>query len=144
MSKIIIAKKSKYMFSVLIHEHTYQKTTKQCKWRNCSYIQQHGLILETMLNGKSCRKKCILCNSPLCVFQQLAESESVSRSVGFDSLDLMDCSPPGSSVRGILQARILKWVAIQGIFPTQWSNLGLPNCRQILYHLGQQGSPIGR
>ena len=24
----------------------------------------------------------------------------------------MDCSPPGSSVQGILQARILKWVAI--------------------------------
>ena len=23
----------------------------------------------------------------------------------------MDCSPPGSSVRGILQARILEWVA---------------------------------
>ena len=26
--------------------------------------------------------------------------------------DPMDCSPPGSSVHGILQARILKWVAI--------------------------------
>ena len=26
--------------------------------------------------------------------------------------DLMDCSPPGSSVHGILQARILEWVAI--------------------------------
>ena len=26
--------------------------------------------------------------------------------------NLMDCSPPGSSVRGILQARILEWVAI--------------------------------
>ena len=25
----------------------------------------------------------------------------------------MDCSPPGSSVYGILQARILKWVAIR-------------------------------
>ena len=25
--------------------------------------------------------------------------------------DLMDCSPPGSSVHGILQARILEWVA---------------------------------
>ena len=40
----------------------------------------------------------------------------------------MVCSPPGSSVRGILQARILGWVAvyfIQGIFPTQGSNLGL-------------------
>ena len=26
--------------------------------------------------------------------------------------DPMDCSPPGSSVHGILQTRILKWVAI--------------------------------
>ena len=26
--------------------------------------------------------------------------------------DPMDCSPPGSSVHGILQARILKWVAV--------------------------------
>ena len=26
--------------------------------------------------------------------------------------DLMDCSPPGSSVHGILQARILEWVVI--------------------------------
>ena len=26
--------------------------------------------------------------------------------------DLMDCNPPGSSVHGILQARILDWVAI--------------------------------
>ena len=50
----------------------------------------------------------------------------------------MDCSPPGSSVHGISQARILEWVAIfllQGIFPTQGSNLGLLHCRQILYHL---------
>ena len=26
--------------------------------------------------------------------------------------ELMDCSPPGSSVYGILQARILEWVAM--------------------------------
>ena len=26
--------------------------------------------------------------------------------------DAMDCSPPGSSVHGILRARILDWVAI--------------------------------
>ena len=32
--------------------------------------------------------------------------------------DPMDCSPPGSSVRGILQARVLEWVAIS--FSTQW------------------------
>ena len=29
-----------------------------------------------------------------------------------DSCDAMDCSPPGSSVRGISQARILEWHAI--------------------------------
>ena len=32
-----------------------------------------------------------------------------SRSVVSDSWDPMDCSPPGSSVHGILQARALEW-----------------------------------
>ena len=31
---------------------------------------------------------------------------------------------------------------LQGIFPTQGSNLCLLHCRQILYHLSHQGSPI--
>ena len=30
---------------------------------------------------------------------------------------------------------------LQGIFPTQGSNQGLPHCRQILYQLSYQGSP---
>ena len=38
--------------------------------------------------------------------------ERVSHSVVSDSFDPLDCSPPGSSVHGILQARILQWVAI--------------------------------
>ena len=29
--------------------------------------------------------------------------------------DPMDCSPPGSSVHGILQARIREWVAISSL-----------------------------
>ena len=46
----------------------------------------------------------------------------------------MDNSLPGSSVHGILQARILKWAVMpfQGIFLTQGSNPGLPHCRQTL------------
>ena len=39
--------------------------------------------------------------------------------------DAMDCSPPVSSVNGILQAKILEWVChalLQGIFPTQGLN----------------------
>ena len=31
---------------------------------------------------------------------------------------------------------------LQGIFPTQGSNPSLPHCRQILYHLNHQGSPM--
>ena len=53
---------------------------------------------------------------------------SVSHSVVSDFCDPMGCSLPGSSVHGILRARILEWVAIsllQGIFPTQGSNPGL-------------------
>ena len=39
----------------------------------------------------------------------------------------------------------MEWVAItfsKGVFLTQGSNLGLPHCRQILYRLSNQGSPI--
>ena len=56
----------------------------------------------------------------------------------------MDCSQPDSSVHGILQARILQWVAIsfsRGIFPTQEPNPGILHCKQILYHLSLWGSP---
>ena len=45
------------------------------------------------------------------------QGESESRSVVYDSscpplCDPMDCSRPGSPVHGILQARILDWVAV--------------------------------
>ena len=46
-------------------------------------------------------------------------------SVVSDSCNSMDCNPPGSSVHGISQARILAWAAIsfsRGSFPTQGSN----------------------
>ena len=51
----------------------------------------------------------------------------------------MGCSLPGSFVHGILQARILEWVAhviLQGIFQTQEMNPCLLHCRWILYHWG--------
>ena len=45
-------------------------------------------------------------------------------SVVSNSLWSLDCSPPGSSVHGILQARILGChFLLQGIFPTHGSNL---------------------
>ena len=58
------------------------------------------------------------------------------------------CSPPGSSVRGILQARILESVAIsssRGLFPTRGSKprlLHLPaQAGGFFYHEYHLGSP---
>ena len=101
----------------------------------------------------------------------------LSHSVMSDSCDPIDCSPPGSSFHGILQARILEWVAISfsrgssqprdrtplradsltaepqrkpknsGVgslssLLTQGLNQGLLHCRQILYQLSYQESPL--
>ena len=58
--------------------------------------------------------------------------------------DLMDCSPPGSSVRGDSPSKntgVSFHALLQGIFPTQRLNSGLPHCKQILHHLSHQGSP---
>ena len=54
----------------------------------------------------------------------------------------MDCSPPGSSVHEIFQARILEWVAIS--FSRGSSQLGIEPgspALQILYQLSYKGSP---
>ena len=51
--------------------------------------------------------------------------------------DPLDCSPPGSSVQGIFQARILEWVAISSSRGSFWSrNQTCFSCigRWILYH----------
>ena len=59
--------------------------------------------------------------------------------------DPLDCSPPGTFVHGDSLGKntgVDCHALLQGIFPTQRSNPGLPHCRQILYHLSYQGSPI--
>ena len=56
----------------------------------------------------------------------------------------MDCSPPGSLVHGIFQARITGvgcHFLLQGVFLTQGSNSGLLHFRQTLYPLSHQGIP---
>ena len=68
-------------------------------------------------------------------------SECVCVCVCLTFCDLMECSPPGSSVQGIFHARILEWVAI---FPTpadrssqrrDWIRVSCVSIgRWILYH----------
>ena len=58
--------------------------------------------------------------------------------------DPMDFSLPGSSVHGDAPGKntgLGCHALCQGIFPTQGSKRDLPHWRQILYHLGHQGSP---
>ena len=53
------------------------------------------------------------------------------------------CDPMDYTADGILQAGITgvgSHSLLQGIFPTQGSNPGLPYFRRILYHLSYQGS----
>ena len=55
------------------------------------------------------------------------------------------CDPMDYTAHGVLQARILEWVAFpfsRGIFPTQGSNPGIPHCGQILSQLSHKGGPV--
>ena len=60
--------------------------------------------------------------------------------------DPMDCSPSGSSVPGMLQARILEWVVIPfsrgSSWPRDWTWVSCIAGR-FLNHLNHQGSPLG-
>ena len=58
--------------------------------------------------------------------------------------DPMDCRLPGSSIHGDSPGKntgVGCHALLQGIFLTQGSNLGLLQCKQILYQQGHQGSP---
>ena len=70
------------------------------------------------------------------------ESEVLVTQLGPSLCDLMDCSPPGSSVHGILQTRTLEWIAISFSrdLPDPGVKLGSPRSRQTLYRLSHQGS----
>ena len=73
---------------------------------------------------------CILCGSGLVAksYPTLCEA--------------MDCSLPGFSVCGDSPGKntgVGSHALLKGIFPTQGSNLGHLNCRQILYQLSHQG-----
>ena len=56
----------------------------------------------------------------------------------------MNLSPPGSTVHGDSPSKHTGMgchTLLQGIFPTQGSDPGLPHCKWILYYPSHQGSP---
>ena len=73
------------------------------------------------------------------------KSESRTLSCVWLFVTPVNCSPPGSSVHGVSQARILEWVATSfsrgSPRPRDWTQVSYIG-RQILYHLSYQGSPL--
>ena len=78
------------------------------------------------------------------VLQSSVKSESVSTQSCLILCDPMDCSPSGSSSMEFSgkNTGVGSLSLLQGIFPTQGSNPGLPHCRQILYLPSHRGSAI--
>ena len=72
-------------------------------------------------------------------FNFLRKSESESLSVMSDSLRPQGLYSPWNSPGQNTGEDSL--CLLQGIFPTQESNPGLPHCRWILYQLSHKGSP---
>ena len=70
------------------------------------------------------------------MFQQLSEVKVIQSCPTLS--DLKDCSPQNSPDQNTGGDSLF---LLQGIFPTQGSNPGLPNCKQILYQLSHKGSP---
>ena len=78
-------------------------------------------------------------------FSVSVKRNSLNLSLHVKSLQLcpllwpVDCSPPGSSVHGILQARILEWVAMPSSKvcsqPRDWTRISYISCigRRVLY-----------
>ena len=112
--------------NIMLSEISHPQKTTQCM------IPRTGTVLYTHFD--------ILLHSPKCCFNaagfQTNKSSGLalgnpivsipmccaglSRSVVSNSCDPTDCSLPGSSVHGILQVRMLEWVAIS--FSIKWCN----------------------
>ena len=109
-------------------------------WKKCTQPQ---LLLLAFLQEKLTQPQLIAKENKKCSLPCI--SESVSHSVMSESQqphglqpDWFLCSwdSPGMNTGGGSHS------LLQGIFPTEGSNLGIPYCKQILYHLSHQGSPI--
>ena len=83
----------------------------------------------------SCRRSCISEGGCLCT-----DAAAKSLPSCLTLCDPMYCSPPGSSVHGILEARILEWVSVPSSIGSSWprdrTRVSYISCigRWALYH----------
>ena len=82
-----------------------------------------------------------------CVWFKIARMHALSIQSCLTLCDPVECSLPGSSVHGILQARVLEWVAMSSARGSSWPRdrtcMSFVSCigRRVLYHSRRLGSP---
>ena len=104
--------------------------SKTIKWQQHYSIRENGYILQNLSLSKYNDVPCAV----LCLVTQLCPTLH----------DPMDSGQPGCSVYGDFPRKntgVDCHMLLQGIFPTQGPNPGLPHCKQILYCLSHQENP---
>ena len=108
-------------------------------------IATHTRILAWRIPGQKSVVYCSPCShkeSDTTEKLSTAHCERVSRLVMYDSLRPMGCSLPGSSVHGVLQRRILEWVAI--LYPGDLCDPGIETGSPALQADSLPSEPLGK
>ena len=109
-------------FYIFLHSHLYLWRWQEWTWRKRG---RNGERYRDERESKRSHTISLLSvlmiswSSPFLEFRLLVFASikwKWNRSVVSDSLQPVDCSPPSSSIHGILQARILEWVAKSYLF----------------------------
>ena len=139
------------------HQHTTEPLGGFCDWHEVApslRTQTRGSQAYSVSHSKPvtvswfhkiplAHSKCVNKDTKLLSLWNVCVCVCVSphmRSVASNSLWSMECSSPGSSVHGILQARMLEWVAIsysrESSWPKNQTHILYISCtgRPILYH----------
>ena len=127
--------------------------TDQCAWIFLLLLMVNNIWFLTSAHFSACACECVTYYLPPTrprVFCSFSASYHLLP-LGLHSLrakllrscltlcDSMDCSPPGSSVHGILQAKILEWAAMPSSrgssWPRDWTCVSYVSCigRWVLY-----------
>ena len=130
------------LFLINIHDGNLWCTYPIYDAHTQSTIDRHLRFLETKKNASIKTYIYVCWNIYLLVFCGYTFSTGILKSYSIETFDCLQLhelySPPGSSVHGDSPGKntgVGCLALLQGIFPNQGLNPGLPHCRWILYCL---------